>query len=180
MPRPDLPPSSIYLLKRAELAVRGCVEMALREVALTPSQYFILFLVKIGDATSSAELARAMGVLPQSMTELIVPLEKRGAIARRRDGRNQRILRIALTTAGEKLFEQATGLAIRLEQELLDELDARQIELLNKGFGALIASAEKHSFHPKLRRLEKTAARAKPTAATPKPRVRRNRTAARG
>jgi MarR family transcriptional regulator, organic hydroperoxide resistance regulator len=176
----DFPPSSIYLLKRAELAVRGCVEMALREVTLTPSQYFILFLVKTGEATSSAELARSMGVLPQSMTELIAPLEKRGAIARRRDDRNQRILRIELTSAGQRLFERATGLAIRLEQELLEDLDAPQIEQLNKGFAALIASAEKHSFHPKLRRLEKTAAKAKAAPAAPKARARRSRAAARG
>jgi hypothetical protein len=35
----DTPNSTIYLLKRAELAVRGCVEMALGAVDLTPSQY---------------------------------------------------------------------------------------------------------------------------------------------
>lgn len=176
---PDLSPSTIYLLKRAELAVRGCVEMGLRDVTLTPSQYFILLLVKTGEATSSAELARAMGVLPQSMTELIAPLEKRGAILRRRDSRNQRILRIELTSTGQKLFQRATGHAIRLEQELLEELDAGQIEQLNEGFAALIASAEKHSFHPTLRRLQKTAAKAKSTPAGPKPRARRNRAAAR-
>jgi DNA-binding MarR family transcriptional regulator len=149
---PGLPSSPIYLLKRAELAVRSCVEVALRDAALTPNQYFILLLVKTDEATSSAELARAMGVLPQSMTELIAPLEKRNAIVRRRDTRNRRILRIALTAAGEKLFEQATALAIRLEQELLDGLDAGKIAELNGTFTALIGRAEKHSYHPKLRR----------------------------
>ena len=44
----DLPTSSVYLLKRTELAVRGCVEKALGEVALTPSQYFVLLLVAAG------------------------------------------------------------------------------------------------------------------------------------
>lgn len=169
---PELPPSTIYLLKRAELAVRGCVEMGLRVVTLTPNQYFILFLVKTGEATSSAELARAMGVLPQSMTELIAPLEKRGAILRRRDSRNQRILRIELTSAGDKLFERATCLAIQLERELLENLDARQVEQLNKGFTELIASAEQHSFHPTLRRRAEAAAKRKPAR---KPRARRAR-----
>ena len=81
----DTPISTIYLLKRAELSVRGCVEVALGAVDLTPSQYFILFLVKCGEATSSAELARSMGALPQSMSELIAPLEKTDAIVRRPD-----------------------------------------------------------------------------------------------
>ncbi len=160
----DLPSSSVYLLKRAELAVRGCVEMALRDVALTPNQYFILLLVQTGEATSSAELARAMGVLPQSMTELIAPLEKRGAILRRRDSDNQRILRIALTAGGEKLFEQATALAIRLERELLEVFDSRQIEQLNTSFTALIASAEQHSLHPALRRRAEAATKRKAPA----------------
>ena len=168
----DLPPSSVYLLKRAELAVRGCIEMALREVTLTPSQYFILFLVKTGEATSSAELARSMGILPQSMTELIAPLEKRGAILRRNDSRNQRILRIALTPAGERLFERGTGLAVRLERELLEGFDGRQIEQLNKSFAALIASAEQHSFHPTLRRRAEAAAKPKLKREARKRRVR--------
>jgi DNA-binding MarR family transcriptional regulator len=176
----DLRPSPIYLLKRAELAVRGCIETALREVKLTPNQYFILFLVKTCEGTSSAELARAMGVLPQSMTELIAPLEKRGAILRQRDSRNQRILRIALTAAGDKLFEQGTALAMRVERELLGDFDTAQVEQLSKDFAALIASAEKHSYHPKLRRLDKRSAKAKPASAAPEPPARRRRTAARG
>jgi DNA-binding MarR family transcriptional regulator len=159
------PPSPIYLLKRAELAVRGCVEMAFRDVSLTPNQYFILLLVKTGEATSGAELARSMGVLPQSMTELIAPLEKRGAIVRRRDSRNGRILRIELAAAGEKLFEQATALAMRLEQELLDDFDSGAIDGLRTTLTALIASAEKHSYHPTLRR---AAAKAKPFRRTRK------------
>lgn len=151
----DLPASPVYLLKRAELAVRGCVEQALSEVPLTPSQYFVLFLVKTGEATSSAELARATGVLPQSMTELIALLEKRGAIVRRPDKTNNRIRRIELTAAGNTLFEKATEIAIRLERELFAGFERREVNELNRLFGALIAKAEHHSYHPKLRSVGK-------------------------
>jgi len=175
----DLPTSTVYLLKRAELAVRGCVEMAFSAVALTPSQYFILFLVKTGEATSSAELARAMGVLPQSMTEFIAPLEKRGAIVRRPDENNNRILRIELTANGVRLFERATEIAIRVERELMENFAPREVEELNRLFAALITKAEAHSYHPKLRRLGRTAAKGKPARTTEKRRARR-RTAARG
>ena len=170
---PELPTSPVYLLKRAELAVRGCVEKALSEVALTPSQYFVLFLVETGEATSSAELARATGVLPQSMTELISLLEKRGLIARTPDSINSRILRIEVTAAGRKLFEKGTEVAIRLERELFEEFDAREVETLNGLFGRLIASAERHSYHPKLRSLPRAAARAQPASVTRKSAPRR-------
>ena len=169
----DLPVSTIYLLKRAELAVRGCAEVALGAAELTPSQYFILFLVKCGEATSSAELARSMGVLPQSMTELIAPLEKRGAIVRRPDPANNRILRIEMTTAGERLFARGTELAIRLERELLDGFDARELAAVNGFFGELTAKAESHSFHPKLRRLTKAAAKTKTVRSAAKGPLRR-------
>ena len=149
---------TIYLLKRAELAIRGCMEGAFGEVDLTPSQYFILFLVKTGGASSSAELARAMGMLPQSMTELIAPLEKDGAIARRPDPSNNRILRIELTAAGDRLFLKATQIAIRMERELLAGFDERELVRLNQTFEALIATAEAHSHHPKVRGAAKTPA----------------------
>jgi DNA-binding MarR family transcriptional regulator len=165
------------LLKRAELAVRGCVEKALSEVALTPSQYFVLFLVETGEATSSAELARATGVLPQSMTELISLLEKRGLIARTPDNVNSRILRIEVTSAGRELFEKGTEVAIRLERELFEEFDRREVEALNGLFGRLIASAERHSYHPKLRSLPRAAAKAQPANAARKSPARRRASA---
>jgi len=169
----DLPVSTIYLLKRAELAVRGCVEVALGAVELTPSQYFILFLVKCGEATSSAELARAMGVLPQSMTELISPLEKRGAIDRRPDPANNRILRIEVTATGERLFAKGTDVAMRIERELLEGFDARELKAVNRFFAELTAKAESHSFHPKLRRLTKAAERVKAARSAAKRAIRR-------
>jgi DNA-binding MarR family transcriptional regulator len=175
---PELPTSPVYLLKRAELAVRGCVEKALGEVALTPSQYFVLFLVVTREATSSAELARATGVLPQSMTELIALLGKRGLIARTPDSANSRILRIEVTTAGRKLFEKATEVAIRVEREIFEDFDAREVDELNRLFTRLIASAEQHSYHPKLRSLPKTADNAQP-ARMPRKSPARRRAAAR-
>jgi DNA-binding MarR family transcriptional regulator len=155
---------TIYLLKRAELAVRGCVELALAAADLTPSQYFILLLIKRGEATSSAELARSMGVLPQSMTELIAPLEKRGAIVRQPDPSNNRILRIELTSSGEQLFDHGREIAKQLERELLEEFAPKDVEQLNRSFNQLLARAEAHSFHPKLRRVDRAGARAKSAA----------------
>jgi DNA-binding MarR family transcriptional regulator len=169
----ELNASTIYLLKRAELAVRGCVEMALAEVELTPSQFFVLLLVKTGEATSSAELARAMGMLPQSMTDILGPLEKRGAIVRRPDAENNRILRAELTTAGERLFAATASVAERVERELLAGLPARDLENLNRQLAELTVTAEAHSFHPKLRRITKVAARAIPDASPKKAPTRR-------
>ena len=160
--------STIYLLKRAELSVRGCAELAFGTVDLTPSQYFILQLVARGEASSSAELAREMGVLPPSMTELIAPLERSGAIVRRRDPENKRVLRIELTGAGQRLFAKATDIAIRVEQELIKGFAQADLAHLNRLLGELTAAAEAHSYHPKVRRLGKLAAKPRAVGGAPK------------
>jgi hypothetical protein len=115
-----------------------------------------------------------MGVLPQSMTELIAPLEKQGAIVRQPDPGNNRILRIALTAAGDRLFAKATEVAIRVEKELLEGFDASDLTHFNRQLADLTAKAEAHSYHPKLRRLTKVAGKkAQAVRATPPAPVRR-------
>jgi len=66
-----------------------------------------------------------------------------------------------------------------VERELVENFAPREVEELNRLFAALIAKAEAHSYHPKLRRLGRSAAAAKAARPAPKPRTRR-RTAARG
>ena len=92
--------ANYHVVDRAEVYYyMGRLGLTLRDVLLDPSARLCL--------------ARAMGVLPQSMTELIAPLEQRGSIVRRHDPANARILRIELTAEGERLFARGTEIAIR-------------------------------------------------------------------
>ena len=100
-------------------------------------------------------------------------LGKRGLIARAPDRVNSRILRIEVTSAGRKLFEKGTEVALRLERELFESFDPREVETLNRLFGRLIASAEQHSYHPKLRSLPRAAAKAQPARVSRKSAPRR-------
>src|SRR5262245_14012367 len=95
---------TVDLLKRAELAVRGCAEATLLQFDLTPAQFLVLFRLKYAMApVSSADLARAAGIRPQSVVDIIGPLERDGLIRRREAPEHRRILRITLTAAGEQL-----------------------------------------------------------------------------
>lgn len=141
------------LLKRAELAVRGCAEALLLPFGLTPAQFLVLFRLK-GSTTniSSADLARAAGIRPQSVVDLIGPLERRGLIKRREAPEHRRILRITLSAAGEQLFARALPAAARLESELLANLNASELSGLRNGLEKLLANAEAHESHPAMRR----------------------------
>jgi DNA-binding MarR family transcriptional regulator len=142
----------VDLLKRAELAVRGCAEALLVPFGLTPAQFLVLFRLKQSTNVSSAELARATGIRPQSIVDLIGPLERRGLIKRREAPEHRRILRITLSAAGEQLFARALPAAAQLESELLATLNATELAGLRNGLEKLLANAEAHESHPAMRR----------------------------
>lgn len=141
----DTHSSTVYLLKRTELAVRGCLEVALMPFGLTPTQLLMLVRLKRSEGSeglSGAELARAAGVRPQSITDLVGPLEREGLITRRESPEHKRILKITLSPSGEQLLERAFPVTQRLEQELLGTLDAAELERLREGLLKLLANAE--------------------------------------
>jgi len=145
--------SIVYLLKRTELAVRSCVEMALVQFDLTPTQFHMLLRLHQHDGMSAAQLARGVGVRPQSMGEIITPLERKALISREESPEHRRILRISLTAAGRQLLARATRIAMQLEEELLAGLNAGELNALRNGLGKLLASAQRHECHPETRRL---------------------------
>ena len=154
----EFPASTVYQLKRAELAVRNCVEAVLRDMELTPNQLLVLALLERGEASSAAELARSMGIQPQSVTELIGPLQRNGMISRKPDAANKRVLRIRVTAAGKRLFLKATEAAMRMEQELLANFNATDLQSLNRSLDYLVTHAEAHSCYSKPRRRPASAA----------------------
>jgi DNA-binding MarR family transcriptional regulator len=142
------PVGTIYLLKRAEVAVRGCMEVALAEFDLTPAQFLMLFRLRDHAELSGAALARDIGVRPQSVIGLIQPLERKGLLEREPSPSHQRVLHMRLTPAGKKLLSEAIRVAARIESELLGELDDRQTNALQDALTKIWSSAESHSFHP--------------------------------
>jgi DNA-binding MarR family transcriptional regulator len=132
----------VYLLKRTELAVRSQSEEILSRFGLTPAQFLALFLLKRTKGISSAELAREIGVRPQSIVDLIRPLVRKGIVVRHQDRSHSRILRMSLSPAGERLLGKALQLARRLEAELLAPLTASQISGLRKGLTLLLNRAQ--------------------------------------
>jgi DNA-binding MarR family transcriptional regulator len=142
------PVGTIYLLKRAELAVRGCVEVALTQFDLTPAQFLMLFRLRDHSELSGAALARDIGVRPQSIIGLIRPLERKGFIEREPSPAHRRILDMRLTPSGKKLLAEALRVAARVEGELLKDLDDKQLNALQDGLTKLWSRAESHDLHP--------------------------------
>jgi DNA-binding MarR family transcriptional regulator len=145
--------SIIYLLKHAELAVRGCVEVALEQFDLTPNHFLMLLRLSHLEGQSAAELARGIGVRPQSLTEIINPLAERGLITREESPHHRRILRISLTAAGRQLLARATRVGRQLEKELAVDLSAAEHATLLTALAKILERAQEHECHPEVRRI---------------------------
>jgi DNA-binding MarR family transcriptional regulator len=142
------PVGTVYLVKRVELAVRSCMEVALAEFDLTPAQLLMLFRMRDHAELSSAALARDIGVRPQSMIGLIRPLERKGFLEREPSPKHQRVLHMSLTPAGKKLVANAMRVAARIESEVLIDLDDKQITALQDALSKIWQRAEAHESHP--------------------------------
>lgn len=107
-----------YALKQAQHALRIRMDEALRSIALTTPQYAVLSAVEAEPGMSSARLARAAFVTPQTMQALLANLERDGLLQRRPDPTHGRILRSEVTTKGRKVVTQAHH-AVRVVEDLL-------------------------------------------------------------
>ncbi len=139
--RDDESQGIVYLLKCTELAVRGRAETALAQFDLTPTLFLTLFRLQSAEGLSSADLARTVGVRPQSIVEMIRPLERAGLIRRKQAREHRRILRISLTAAGERLLARAIPVARELEKTLVADFTSQEIAQLNKGLTKLLLAA---------------------------------------
>jgi len=139
------PVGTIYLLKRAELSLRTCVEFALHEFELTPVQFLMLMLLRDRAALCGAELARAMGVRPQSLTETLLALEERKLVERTANPTRRRALQARLTPPGNQLLTQALQVAQQIEAELLAGVSPAEITKFQRLLASLSERAEQRS-----------------------------------
>jgi DNA-binding MarR family transcriptional regulator len=124
------------------------MEVALAEFDLTPTQFLMLFHLRDRHEVSAASLAREVGVRPQSVIEILAPLERKRLVRREASPAHRRILHTHLTTAGQNLLADALRIAARIEAELLVDLNDSQLSTLQEALTKLWARAERHELHP--------------------------------
>jgi DNA-binding MarR family transcriptional regulator len=122
----DEAPRTLYLVKRLELVIRAIMDERLRSRGLTTVQYTALAVLRHRGEQSSAELARRSFVRPQTMHQLILSLEQRELIQRRRDPDNRRVLLISLSRTGRCLLRECEPVVGEIEDEMLDGMPDEQ------------------------------------------------------
>jgi DNA-binding MarR family transcriptional regulator len=95
------------------------------------------------DPMSVNDLARHMGVTPATMSLAIDRLERKGYVARNRDGTDRRRVHVRLTSAGVRIKEASSVLDPTLVESLLSRLTERERETAIHGLALLAAAAHR-------------------------------------
>jgi DNA-binding MarR family transcriptional regulator len=119
-----------YHIKTVHQALRAELDEGLRGVGLTLPQMAVLAALGHRPGASSAELARAAFVSPQTMGELLAVLELGGLIERTPSPRTARVLRTTLTPAGMQARELGGAVVARVEARLAAVLTTEEQRLL--------------------------------------------------
>src|SRR5262249_38513588 len=88
---------------------------------------------------SRRELAGWMGTEPPTVIRPLDRLEGAGLVARRRDDRDRRVVRVTMTAAGRRRFEQLALVMSAADAELRAQLTARELEVLPRALEKLHA-----------------------------------------
>ena len=119
-----------YVVGRLDRALRRHVDEGVRPYGLTWQQYTLLSVLRARSGLSNAQLARRSFITPQSMSEIVSALVRKGFIRREADPTHGRILRTELTEQGRQVLEAADGVVEAIEEQMARELSSRDRERL--------------------------------------------------
>lgn len=122
-------------IKRAEQALLGAKNAALRPAAVTVPQYAALLWLSEKPGISAAALARLCGVTPPTMNTVLKNLQERGLVERTPHELHRNVLETRLTEEGRSVMEVADAGAVAVERALAAEFTGEERESLIRLLG---------------------------------------------
>lgn len=95
-------------------------------------EFTLLMLLLTNGGASPKQIARTMDMPAPNVTALVDRLEARGLIERRRSSTDGRALQVLLTAAGQQLAQQAHGVSLTSEAQLLQRLSPAEQAMLRE------------------------------------------------
>ena len=117
-------------IKAAEQAMMAAKTEALRSFGITVAQYAAMLSLYYVPEQSSAQLARAAAVTPQTMATVIAKLEQKRLVTRHPSSDHAKVLIASLTPEGETLLLRADEAARGIEQRRAEAFTIKEREQL--------------------------------------------------
>ena len=82
----------------------------LERLNLTPPQFYVLATIGYAGELPFSDIGKKMMVTVSNLTGIVDRLEEKGVVARERDSRDRRVVRVTLTDKGLKLYKSTIPL----------------------------------------------------------------------
>lgn len=104
-----------FALYSASKTVGAAYRSSLAPLGITYPQYLVMLAVWQNDGLTVAEVGAEVGLETSTLSPLLKRLEQAGFLTRRRDGADERVVRLFLTGAGADLEREAAVVRQRVE-----------------------------------------------------------------
>jgi len=119
-----------FQLTSETAGISGSQAWALAEIARSPGLIV-------------SELGKAMAIHPSTTSNMLDKMQRRGLIRRERIDADQRVVRLFVTAAGEKVLSELPGPATGLLPDALARLSAEQLDAVNAALALILQKMDR-------------------------------------
>lgn len=121
-----------YMLAAAHRAVHQTLAARLKDHGMQVETWRILETLDSEQQLTMGELARIVLMNPPALTKMVDRMVSQGLVHRRVAAEDQRKVNLLLTDLGRKRMTEIRELVRLQDREILSQLDAQQVEVLNR------------------------------------------------
>lgn len=165
--KPDLQDFLPYLLNRAGLRVGVMFSRDIEPLGVTLPMWRVLIELWNSGDCRLGELSERTSIDMSTLSRLLVSMQRRNLIVRRRSGLDGRALSLTLTPRGLGLAEKILPNAVRYEDAAIDGITAREVATLKNLLKRVYLNLEKADAAPRpaaIKRPSRKRARVKSSA----------------
>lgn len=131
-----------FLLHAVSRSLARTYNEEFSKLGLSQSQAGVLLQVDWADARTQTAIARRLGMQKAAAGALIIDLEERGWLKRRRNQNDARMIEVTLTAAGRRKVKQINDFAARLGPTVRAGITDREMEQAMSVLRRIRANAE--------------------------------------
>lgn len=115
----------------------------IHEMGIQPGQVPIIMIVYGNDGCSQKDIAQKMGVKPPTVNISIQRLEKADIVCRKRDEKDQRVMRVYMTENGKRIVEGVRQQGRMVEKAMFSNFSETELCLMRRFFEQILDNIER-------------------------------------
>ena len=131
-----------YLLNRAGARIAASFSEEVRPLGATLQMWRVLAALREHDGRRMGDLSETTSIEVSTLTRLVDNMEKKGLVARRRNGEDARVVALHVTPAGRRLTQRIIPIAERYEAVALAGFSAAETKTLKAALRRLYVNME--------------------------------------